>query len=192
MTTSFTFSLPPIADAAGAGAAGAVFTGAQQRMGMVPNMYRRMAHAPALLTTYAAGYDGFRAEAGFTAAEQELVFLTISMANGCDYCTAAHTFLASRVPELGGHVRDALRDGSAIADVRLATLRDFTQHLLESKGRPSADAAARFLAAGYTEPQVLYLVLAIAVKILSNYANHMFDTPIDPVFGGAQGATVSA
>jgi alkylhydroperoxidase family enzyme len=39
-----------------------------------------------------------------------------------------------------------------------------------------------FLAAGYSERQILEIVLAIAVKTLSNYANHLFHTPVDAMF----------
>ncbi|MCS7704844.1 hypothetical protein N0018_34145, partial [Pseudomonas aeruginosa] len=38
------------------------------------------------------------------------------------------------------------------------------------------------LAAGYGERQVLEIVLALAVKTLSNYANHLFHTPLDEMF----------
>ena len=41
---------------------------------------------------------------------------------------------------------------------------------------------ATFLAAGYSERHALELVLAIAVKTISNYSNHLFHTQIDPVF----------
>ena len=37
-------------------------------------------------------------------------------------------------------------------------------------------------AAGFEERHILQLVLAIGVKTLSNYSNHLFHTPVDPVF----------
>ncbi len=50
--------------------------------------------------------------------------------------------------------------------------------------RPFAAAATlqAFLTAGFQEKDVLYIVLAIAVKTLSNYSNHAFATPVDAVF----------
>jgi alkylhydroperoxidase family enzyme len=41
---------------------------------------------------------------------------------------------------------------------------------------------ADFLAAGYTEEHVLSILLAASVKTISNYANHLFATPVDEVF----------
>lgn len=49
-------------------------------------------------------------------------------------------------------------------------------------GRPARAEVEAFLTAGYTELQVLYLILALAVKTLSNYSNHLFHTPLDTVF----------
>ena len=37
-------------------------------------------------------------------------------------------------------------------------------------------------AAGFEERHILQLVLAIGVNTLSNYSNHLFHTPVDPVF----------
>jgi alkylhydroperoxidase family enzyme len=39
-----------------------------------------------------------------------------------------------------------------------------------------------FLAAGYSERDLLYIVLAIAVKTLSNFSNHAFATELDEKF----------
>ncbi len=65
--------------------------------GMVPNMYGVMANSPGLLATYLDGYQRFRIGSGFTPAEQETVFLTISGYNACDYCMAAHSFIADHM-----------------------------------------------------------------------------------------------
>ena len=44
---------------------------------MIPNMYKAMANSPALLDSYMYVYKLFRQESGFTAAEAEVVFLSI-------------------------------------------------------------------------------------------------------------------
>lgn len=40
----------------------------------------------------------------------------------------------------------------------------------------------KLLDAGYDEQHLLSIVLAIGIKTLSNYTNHLFDTPLDRVF----------
>lgn len=151
-------------------------------MGMVPNMYARMALAPGMLSTYMDGYRRFREESGFSPAQQEVVFLTISQENGCEYCVAAHSFIGDTASAVPVSVTDAIRDGEPVPDAALGALSAFTRHLVTSRGRPTAAEAAAFLAAGYREHQILYLLLAVAVKTISNYSNHMFDTPVDAAF----------
>jgi len=41
-----------------------------------------------------------------------------------------------------------------------------------------------FLTAGFKEQDVLAILLAISVKTISNYSNHLFDTPVDDIFQG--------
>lgn len=184
MSTPFRFTLSPQTIETAAGPARDILASAKGRMGMVPNMYARMANSPMMLHTYAVGYDGFRSESGFTPAEQEVIFLTISQVNGCDYCIAAHGFIAERMSGVTREVMDALAARAALPDAQLQVVHSFTRHLLDTRGRPEHSETARFLAAGFTEAQVLYIVLAIAVKTISNYSNHMFATPIDAAFGG--------
>lgn len=79
-------------------------------------------------------------------------------------------------------VTDAIWDGRPIADAKMAALATFTRTLVKSRGFPSKADVQSFLAAGDSEQQILEIVLAISVKTLSNYANHLFHTPLDPVF----------
>ncbi|MCI0527506.1 MAG: hypothetical protein L0Y56_08705, partial [Nitrospira sp.] len=69
-----------------------------------------------------------------------------------------------------------------IPDPKLSVLSNFTRKIITTRGNPSREDIDMFLAAGFAEQQVLEIVLAIAVKILSNYANHLFNTPIDEMF----------
>ncbi|MGD9701196.1 MAG: carboxymuconolactone decarboxylase family protein [Acidimicrobiia bacterium] len=151
------------------------------KLGMIPNMYRNMANAPGLLETYLFGYDAFRSSSGFTPAEQETVLLAISVENGCNYCVAAHSTIAdmSKVPAA---ITDALRSGDALPDARLDALASFTRAMVSTRGLPTAAQVQMFLGAGYGEDDILQILLAIAVKTISNYSNHLFHTDVDPAF----------
>jgi uncharacterized peroxidase-related enzyme len=159
-----------------------LLSGAKQKLGFVPNMHAAMVNSPGLLETYQLGYQRFREESGFNPVEQEVVFLTISFENGCDYCMAAHSVVADAFSKVPKEVTGAIRAGAEIPDAKLRTLSRFTRHLVQSRGRPSSEGAKDFLAAGYTEKQILELILAIGVKTFSNYANHIFATPVDGAF----------
>lgn len=159
-----------------------ILEGVIKGMGAVPNMYANMVTSPGLLETYLHGYDVFRKESGFTPVEQEVVFLTISYLNACDYCMAAHSVIADKMSKVPEDVTNAIRDGRKIEDDKLEALSAFTKELFTTRGRPSAAAAQQFLDAGYTERQVLEIILALAVKTLSNYSNHVFGTEVDAMF----------
>ena len=159
-----------------------VLEAAKTRMGMVPNMYARMANLPALLATYVQAQDAFRAQGGFTAPEQEVVFLTISRENGCDYCMGAHSMIGEKMSKVPKEVLEAIREGIAIPDRKLAALAAFTQVMVRTRGNPSPQDAQAFLRSGYTEHHILAVILALAVKTLSNYSNHVFHTPLDGAF----------
>lgn len=182
MTAPYISSLPAQTAETANDAQKAVLAKALAQVGFIPNMYARMVNVPGLLDMYLDGYASFRSASGFTAQEQEVVFLTISRENGCDYCVAAHSFIADVKSKVPVDVTDAIRNRKDILDPRLAALSTFTLEMVETRGRPSAKAANEFLAAGFTESHILQIVLALAVKTLSNYSNHIFNTPLDEVF----------
>ncbi len=154
----------------------------QSKLGFIPNLYGNMANSPGALSTYALGYGQFREHSGFTPAEQEIVFLTISKENGCGYCVAAHSMVAEKMSGVPSQAVNAIRNGEIIQDTKLAALSIFTRRLLQSRGLPIDSEIKEFLQAGYKEEQILEIVLAIAVKTISNYTNHLFNTPIDSAF----------
>lgn len=156
--------------------------GAKRRMGMIPNMYTRMANSPGMFETYLHGYERFRKDSGFSPAEQEVILLSISAENACEYCVAAHSVIADTSSKVPRDVTEAIRSGKPIPDARLRALAELTRAIVATRGRPEGKDVAPFLAAGYTEQQILELVLAVAVKTISNYVNHLFETPVDEAF----------
>ena len=184
MPTIFKTSLPLRTIEDSNPAVSAPLKAAKAGMGMVPNMYAAMANLPALLETYNYGYGKFRAEAGFTPVEQEVVFLAISRLNGCHYCVAAHSFVGDMMSKVPAEVTDAIRDGRPVPDAKLEALRHFAHVMAESRGNPTPEQAKAFLEAGFTEEHILGIVLAISVKVISNYSNHIFHTELDAAFAG--------
>lgn len=164
----------------------------QKGLGFIPNMYANMANSPSALETYGVGYNFFRRDSGFAPAEQEVVFLTISHENGCEYCMAAHSMVGEKMSGVPAPVLDALRAGLPLPDARLQALSVFTRVMVASRGRPARRDLQLFLAAGFSERQVLEIILAIAVKTISNYSNHVFHTDVDPVFAAYRWETPKA
>jgi uncharacterized peroxidase-related enzyme len=159
-----------------------VLEGALKQVGFIPNMYGNMVNAPGVLTTYLHGYNAFRKGSGLTPAEQEVVFLAISQQNGCTYCMAAHSMIADKVSGVPAPVLAAIRAKQPIPDAKLRVLYEFTQELVRTSGKPDQALADAFLSAGYSETTALHIILAAAVKTLSNYSNHLFQTQVDERF----------
>ncbi|MBT3939881.1 MAG: carboxymuconolactone decarboxylase family protein [Pelagibacterales bacterium] len=155
---------------------------AKEQVGFIPNMYEGMVNSPGLLNTYLDGYTAFRKNSGFSSIEQEVIFLTISKINGCSYCMAAHSFIADKKSMVPPEVIDAIRDGNEILDHKLAALNAFTTTMVVERGLPNKKDVKVFVDAGFSERQILEIILAISVKTISNYSNHLFHTPIDEMF----------
>ena len=175
-------SLPATNFEAAVGRTKEVLEAGKKSAGGIPNMYAGMANSPALLDSYLHGYQLFRSESGFTPAEQELVFLSIARVNECTYCVAAHSYIAGAVSKTPAQAVQAVRDDTPIEDTKLAALSKFTQTMVSSRGKPTPEELAVFLNAGYSEKNVLEIILAIAVKTISNYSNHVLHTPVDAMF----------
>lgn len=181
-TSPYLSTLRPVDEASANAAQQPLLAQARQQVGFIPNMYANMANAPALLSTYLHGYGLFRTASGLKPAEQEVVLLAISLANGCGYCAAAHSMVADKVSGVPADVLAAIRSGAPIPDPRLAALHALASELVSTHGRPQAATVQAFLEAGFTEQHALFIVLATGVKTLSNFSNHAFGTPLDERF----------
>lgn len=149
---------------------------------MIPNMYKAMVNNPILLKTYMDAYKSFRTLSNFSATEQEIIFLTISVENNCSYCMAAHSLIADLVSKVPPNITDAIRNGEEIFDTKLKSLYEFTSIMVNKRGNPSNEDVKMFFENGYSEKHILDIILAISIKTISNYTNHIFQTEVDSTF----------
>ena len=159
-----------------------IFEAAEKAFGMVPNLFRKMAEAPALLEGYWQ-LNSIFTRSSFSPMEQQVVLIAASVANGCSYCVGVHSVMAD-MAEVPADVTNALRTGQTITDERLEALRHFTQMLVEMRGWVPDSEVQAFLDAGFSRAQVLEVVLGVGLKTLSNYTNHLVNTELDPAFQG--------
>ncbi|MGD1925149.1 MAG: carboxymuconolactone decarboxylase family protein [Paracoccaceae bacterium] len=157
-----------------------ILQAALKEYGFVPNLYANMAEAPAILEGYTTLSNIF-GKAELSETERQIILMTNNRLNGCNYCMAAHTTL-SKMAGVPADVIEALRSGSPIADPRLEALRQFAVVVNESRGWPSDAQIGAFLEAGYSRQTVLEVILGTALKVLSNYTNHVARTDLDIAF----------
>ncbi len=167
-----------------------LLAGAQQAFGFIPNLIGTFAESPAALEAYLALGQIFD-KSSFSATERQTVILAVSRYNECHYCVAAHSVVAG-MQKVPAEVIEAIRNDSPIADSRLEALRNFTTAVVDKRGWVSAEEVDAFIDAGFTQAQVVEVVLGVTFKTLSNYTNHIADTPLDDAFAGAAWAPVEA
>jgi uncharacterized peroxidase-related enzyme len=158
---------------------------AEKTYGAIPNLYRGFAANPATLKIYLAFNELLKAHGQLSPIEQQLVYLTISAENSCTYCVGAHSVLANMV-KMPADLLDELRSQQPLSDPKLNQLREFTLSLMQHRGHlPEADLAA-LVSVGYEQGAVLEVLTILAQKTLSNYFNHLADTPLDEMFMSQQ------
>ena len=152
-------------------------------IGYVPNVLGVLAESPSALRAYTTLDDIF-ASSSLDPVEQHVVLTAISRFHECDYCVSAQARAADGAGVPSG-VISAIVDDRPIPDRKLEVLRDFTTAVVEKRGRVSRIDVAGFLDAGFSKAQVLDIVLAVGFKTISNYANHIADTPLDTALEAA-------
>lgn len=153
-----------------------LFTAIKGKMGMVPNMMRTMGNSPAVLNGY-LGLSTALNSSSLTPKTRELISLMIANQNGCDYCNSAHSFIGGKIGI----------DDASLAQARLGVSSDektnaaleFAKEVLNTKGKVSDEAIAKFKEAGYEEQQIAEIVAAVSLSVFTNYFNNTANTDVD-------------
>jgi uncharacterized peroxidase-related enzyme len=151
----------------------------EKAFGFIPNLLGVLAEAPAAARAYLDVSAAFE-RSSLSRTEQQVVLLTTSFENECAYCMAAHSTIAD-LQKLDPELVEALRSGTRLADPKLQALREFTRRAVSQRGHVAHDVQG-FLDAGFTKAQVLEVLVGVTQKTLSNYTNHLSETPLDEAF----------
>lgn len=158
-----------------------ILAATQKALGFVPNLFGVLAASPAMLEAYTTLSALQERKTAFDETERQVLFLSISVQNGCEYCVAAHSTIAGG-KKVAANVIGAVRDASPLPSPKLEALRAFAQSVVQQRGYADAAALSAFRAVGYEDRHVLEVVLAVAFKTLSNYTNHLAATALDAAF----------
>jgi uncharacterized peroxidase-related enzyme len=150
---------------------------AQAHYGFVPNAIGAMAESPPVLEAYLA-LDELLGKTAFTSLERHVLLLAITREFACSYCVAAHSAFA-KMDGLPPEDVQRLRQGAELSDPRLEHLHRFAAKLVATHGQASDADVQTLLAAGYTRRQVLEILLLIANKLITVYANRLMGTDLD-------------
>lgn len=168
--------IPAVDPITASGALAETFATVRKMMGGVPNIFRTMGTAPAVLNAYLA-FSGAIDTGKLPAKLREQIALVAARTNGCNYCASAHQALARMA---GLSADDIARgyDGDA-SDAKSKAALAFAKAVLASRGQVSDAELAAAKAAGWTDEEVLEIVANVALNIFTNYFNNVADTAVD-------------
>lgn len=148
--------------------------------GMLPGLHGVLASSPETLEAYKTIHNLF-SNTSFDAEELTVVWQTINVENECHYCVPAHTGIANMM-KVDPTLTEALRNNTVMTSSKLQALQDMTLKIIRNRGHVSEQDLQTFYDAGYGEQQVLEIILGLAQKTISNYTNHIANTPVDAAF----------
>lgn len=160
----------------------AILDGVKAAWGFAPNLHTVLAESPAALEAYTTLWGVFE-KTSFSPVERNVVYLAIIYENECEYCMAGHTGLSKMAGVKDAHIA-AIRENRPIDDPKLEALRVFAAKVTRDRGVVAEADVAAFKAAGFTNQSILDVLVGAATKLISNYANHLADTPNDGFMAG--------
>lgn len=181
MTTATATHLEPLTIETAPEASRPLLEGVQKAYGFIPNLIATMAHAPATLKSY-LDLDRNFSSSSFSANEQQLVLLAVSLVNDCRYCIAAHSTILKNMLHVNPSIVAAVRGGYSTGDQRLDALVATAQEIAAERGSLSEATREAFLAAGFQPAQIAELLTGVAMKTISNYLDHVNEIEIEAAF----------
>ncbi len=147
------------------------------QLGVVPNMLRLIATSPQTLEAYLS-VSGALGKGALPAATRERIALAVAEVNGCGYCLSAHSYLGKNLAHLDD-AEIAANRGGASNDPRADAAVRFAAKVTRQRGQLNdADLSAVKLA-GYSDAQVLEIIMHVAINTFTNYVNEALGTDID-------------
>lgn len=153
----------------------AIFDQLNKGLGFVPNLYAYYAKSDTALGDYLALQNR---KSSLRLKEKEVINLVTSQVNDCQYCLAAHTVLGKNAGLSEEQILE-IRQGQAPFDAKLNALAAFTKATVEQRGKTTPEQKTALLDAGYTEGNLVDIILQIGDKIISNYIHNTTQLPID-------------
>ena len=151
-----------------------------KNFGMIPNLHAVMAESPALLEGYQVLHS-LAQKSSLNKEELTVVWQAINVEHACHYCVPAHTAIANMM-QVDEDIVEALRNETPLKSEKLEVLRNTTLSMLRQRGVIDETILDTFYQAGYSRQNLLDIVLVMSQKVMSNYVNHLADTPVDEPF----------
>jgi uncharacterized peroxidase-related enzyme len=147
--------------------------------GMIPNLYGYLAESPVALNAYLHINEQLMKHSSLSPVQVQVALLAISEVNGCEFCIAAHSWVGDTLKASEQTVA-AIRDGAEIEDTQDRALVNLVRAVVSERGHIGDGVMAEFLGAGFSKENMFDLLVCNMLKSLSNYANHITKTQVNP------------
>lgn len=151
-----------------------IFDNLNKALGFVPNLYATIAYSKNGLERF-LNYQN--AKSSLSNKEKEAVNLIVSQVNKCVYCQSAHLVLG----KMNGFTDEQLteiRNGRS-TDNKLNTLVSLAADITKNRGVASETNVDAFFTAGYTQENLVDLILQVSDKTAMNYLHNLTKVPVD-------------
>jgi uncharacterized peroxidase-related enzyme len=145
----------------------------QSKLGIVPNLTRVLANAPAALEGY-LNFSGALSGGTLSAKVREQIALAVAQGNKCGYCLSAHTFIGGKAGLADSEITSA-RMGNGAAGKDDAILK-LALTILAQQGEISDTALKSARTAGLSDAEIVETTANVALNIYTNYINHVAQT----------------
>lgn len=153
----------------------ALFDQLKKGLGRVPNLYATLALSEHALGNYLAFQN---ARSSITGKAREVVNLVVSQVNACQYCLAAHTVIGGMVG-FGPEQILEIRRGRASWDAKLDALAQLVKVIATERGHADPVRLQSFFAAGWTQENLVDVIVVIGDKTVTNYLHATTQVPVD-------------
>lgn len=168
--------IPPVDSSKAEGKTKEALEKIKTKLGRVPNVFKIMANAPAVVDMY-LGMSGGLAGGVLSPKVREAIALAVAEDNKCDYCLAAHSAMAKQAGFTADEIRAAR--GAKAKDPKEDAIVRFAKKLSANRGNVTDRDLAEARKAGVTDEEILEIIAIVSVNIFTNYLNHVADTAID-------------
>ena len=149
----------------------------QEKSGFVPNVFLALAHRPEEFRAFFAYHDALmEKEGGLTKAEREMIVVTTSGANNCQYCVVAHGAIL-RIRAKNPLVADQVAVNYRKADItpRQKAMLDFALKVALHAGDIEEADFGALRAHGFTDEDIWDIGAIAAFFALSNRMANLLD-----------------
>ena len=169
-------TIPLVDPATAPPAAKQLLDAVQAKLGIVPNLFKVMAHAPGVLGAVLGTVDAL-GKGKLDGKLRERIALAVAESNRCGYCVSAHTAIGKMNGLSEGEINDA-RDYKA-SDARTQTALRFVERVVTRHGAVEPSDVESLRKAGFDNGEIIEIIANIVNNILTNYVNLVASTEID-------------